>query len=139
MLDPTGMSQSLSSASLRNLLGLAEKRERLQQELAKIKQEIYSKVNGSNVPKPTGKKAFTPKAKSGKKGRRGAVKEKILAALQAAGSKGIGVTELSPQLGIKSQNLHAWFATTGKTIKGFEEGCARNVCLGLLAILSSAD
>ena len=108
---------SLSAASLRNVISLVEKREKLQLELSKVEQDIQSKLAGGPVKKAT----VAPKTKKVGKGRRGAMKEKILAALQAAGSKGLGVKELSTQLGVKNQNLHVWFATTGKTIKGLKK------------------
>ena len=112
------MSQSpLSSVSLRNLLRLAERRERLQQELATIEQAIYTKVNQSRLIRPIEKKSVR-KLKRAKRGRRGALKGKILEALKAAGSRGIKVTELAERLNVKNQSLHVWFSTTGKTIKG---------------------
>jgi len=53
----------------------------------------------------------------GKRSRkRGSTKERVIAALQAAGVAGISVKELSAKLGIKNQNLHTWFNQTGKKI-----------------------
>jgi hypothetical protein len=60
-------------------------------------------------------------AKPAKKGKRGALKESILATLQAAGPKGVSVKDLSAKLGVKNQNLHVWFSTTGKTVKGLKK------------------
>ncbi len=111
---------TLSTSSLRQLIKLTEKRESLQAALAKVEQDIYLKINGTPTPTVrTPKKAS--KVKSGKRGRRGAVKEQIVAALHAAGSKGVFIKDLSSKLGIKNQNVHVWFATTGKTIKGLKK------------------
>lgn len=60
-------------------------------------------------------------AKPAKKGKRGALKESILATLKAAGAKGVSVKDLSAKLGVKNQNLHVWFSTTGKTVKGLKK------------------
>jgi hypothetical protein len=79
------------------------------------------------VAKTTKPKAAAPVAKQGKAvksvgtGRRGALKDAILAELKAVGSKGIAVKDLSAKLGVKNQNVHVWFATTGKTIKGLKK------------------
>jgi hypothetical protein len=63
-------------------------------------------------------------AKSKKTGRRGELKESILAALKAAGSGGLFVKDLAPKLGAKNQNLHVWFSTTGKSVKGLKKNAA---------------
>jgi predicted transcriptional regulator of viral defense system len=49
-------------------------------------------------------------------GRRGALKARILAALRTAGDKGVAVKELSAKLGVKNQNVHVWFSSTGKKL-----------------------
>jgi len=51
-----------------------------------------------------------------KSGRKGGVKEQIVALLQKAGAKGISVKDISEKLGVKPGNIHVWFATTGKTV-----------------------
>lgn len=114
------MSQNITSASLRSLLSLAERRERLQEELNAITAKI-SAIYSGNLKSDSGRKAVTPTKKAGKQGRRGAVKDSVIAALKEAGEKGIGVKELSLKLGIKNSNLHVWFATTGKAIKGLKK------------------
>jgi hypothetical protein len=132
---------TLSTANLNSLITLVKKREALQIELAKVEDQIQAAVspNGSEgAPKATvGRKAGGKKkasvekaavavkaakpAKAAKKGKRGALKEAILAELKAAGSKGAAVKDLSATLGVKNQNLHVWFATTGKTVKGLKK------------------
>lgn len=52
-------------------------------------------------------------AKSGKKG---GVKEQIVALLEKAGAKGISVKDIAEKLDVKPGNIHVWFATTGKSV-----------------------
>lgn len=123
------MSLNLSTDSLRSLLSLSEKRDALLAELQKIETEI-SKAFGSRTAVETttsshktgnGRSVSVPSAKAGKgkkasakRGKRGAVKELILAGLKEAGEAGIAVKHLAAKLAIKPQNLHVWFHTTGK-------------------------
>lgn len=65
----------------------------------------------------TAAKAAKP-AKAVKSGRRGALKSKILAELNAAGSAGVAVRDLAAKLKIKPQNVHVWFSSTGKNVPG---------------------
>ena len=51
-------------------------------------------------------------AKTGSK--RGALKGDILKLLAAAGPEGVSVKDISSTLGVKNQNVHVWFSTTGK-------------------------
>jgi predicted transcriptional regulator of viral defense system len=36
--------------------------------------------------------------------------------LRTAGDKGVAVKELSAKLGVKNQNVHVWFSSTGKKL-----------------------
>lgn len=133
---------TLSTANLNSLIALVKKREALQIELTNIEEQIQAAVSpgaSASAPKATpGRKARGRKkavvvekaaaavkaakpAKAAKKGKRGALKEAILEELKAAGSKGVAVKDLSTKLGVKNQNLHVWFATTGKTVKGLKK------------------
>ncbi len=58
------------------------------------------------------KAAKAPKAKSV----RGALKGQILEILTAAGPDGASVKDISAKIGVKNQNVHVWFATTGKKL-----------------------
>jgi len=62
--------------------------------------------------------------KSAKRGKRGALKESILAALKAAAASGLSAKELSSRLGVKNQNIHVWFSSTGKGVKGLKKSGA---------------
>lgn len=128
----------------KSLSGLTAKRDSLIGELKKIESAIVAALSGkgSEVAKASGKKRGPkPKAKvvaakvaapkkavkavkakaskaaaGAKRGKRGALKEQILSALKSAGSKGVSVKDLSKNLGVKTQNVHVWFSTTGKTV-----------------------
>lgn len=136
---------NLSTAGLEKLIALVKKRESLQAELAAVEQQLSAALGETKAPaaavaapkvrkvRGKGKKAKAapvavakeaPKAaaaKPAKKGKRGALKESVLAALSAAGPAGISVKDLSAKLGVKNQNLHVWFSTTGKTVKGLKK------------------
>ena len=60
------------------------------------------------------------KAKGGG-GRRGEMREKIIAALKSAGSGGINIKALSSKIGAPYKNLQVWFATTGKKTPGIKK------------------
>jgi len=127
------MSLNLSSASLRALLSLTEKREKLLAELSAIEAKISEALNGVSVAssKPVDRRGglvgssrqATPTKRRGK---RGAVKELILAGLKEAGEAGIAVKHLAAKLAIKPQNLHVWLHTTGKN-SGLIEALGRGV------------
>ncbi|TXI88008.1 MAG: hypothetical protein E6Q40_04205 [Cupriavidus sp.] len=113
------MSLNLSSTSLRALISLTEKREKLLGELSAIEVKISSALDGTSVGsvKPSrrgGEVGNTRTAKPAKRGKRGAIKEMILAGLKEAGEAGIAVKHLAAKLAIKPQNIHVWLHTTGK-------------------------
>jgi hypothetical protein len=130
---------SLTTANIEALIALVKKREALQVELARIEEQIEAAFTKGVAPKASAKKArkggrkaskaksvktAAPRAKSRRssaKSKRGALKEAILAELKAAGSRGVSVKELSEKLGVKNQNLHVWFSTTGKSVKGLKK------------------
>lgn len=104
---------NITVASLQQLTKLAARKEHLIQEIAKIEAQMAAVLAGQSESKtPTApSKKDEPK---GRRRKRGSIAKTIIAALQAAGPEGLQVNELSHQLGIKSVNLHAWFAATGK-------------------------
>lgn len=132
---------SLDTSKLRGLISLVEKRDKLSAELEKVAAAITAALGGKSTPvkssKERRKRSKTklkrskkaavkagavdpvgpPAVKSSRKtGRRGALKAKIVTALKAAGNKGVSVKDLSSKLGVKNQNIHVWFATTGKKL-----------------------
>jgi len=122
------MSLNLSTASLRALITLTEKREKLTRELAAIEVQISTALGEatSGSTKAIGRRGGlvgnTRSAKPSKRsGKRGKTKELILGALKEAGATGISVQDLSAKLGLKNQNVHVWFATTGEKLAGIEK------------------
>lgn len=136
----------LTTTTLKSIAGLTDKLSATIDELKKIEQTILASLSNEapaapakRGPKPKGaavkakapaKKveakapvaaAKAPKAAKApaapkKVGKRGAIKEQIVAALQKSGAKGVSVKDLSEKLGVKTGNIHVWFATTGKTV-----------------------
>jgi hypothetical protein len=138
---------NITSAELRRLISIVERKERVQEELREIESKLSTYLSEATTPatrsprrtgksravrvsKPLEVKAPKPKVrraetksapfsqgpKSGQ--RRGALKDSILAALQKAGGAGLAIKDLSAALGVKGQNLHVWFSSTGRKVKG---------------------
>ena len=84
--------------------------------LANLQSALYAKPIQSRVP-------VAAPVKRGKAGRkqRGALRSQILEALQAAGSRGVTVKELSSVLGIKNTHIHSWFSSNIKKVGGIKK------------------
>jgi hypothetical protein len=131
---------NITSAELRTLISIVERKERVQEELKEIESKLSTylspepitpatqsarrtrKSRAVRVSKPP-LEAKAPKSKvqqaESKSGQRhGALKDTILAALQKADGAGIAIKDLSRALGVKAQNLHVWFSSTGRKVKG---------------------
>jgi phosphatidylserine/phosphatidylglycerophosphate/cardiolipin synthase-like enzyme len=105
---------------LREMLALEERRARLHIDLAGViaqmsalKDQLFEGVN-VRVGAITRQVSGTTRAGSGRKARRGALKEKIMAALEAAGTAGVRVKDLAAELATKPVNIHSWFHSTSK-------------------------
>jgi hypothetical protein len=121
---------NITSSQLRELIPIVEKKERLQKELAEIEARLSAHV--SSEPEARSRAPRAPRqlkvarvsrvvpAKSSKPPlapRRGALKDAIMAELKKAGAAGVAAKDLSAKLGVKNQNLHVWFSSTGRKIK----------------------
>lgn len=107
----------INSTVLRRLLSLSEKKENLLKQIASIEKEIGSISTGRSVsPAPKPAKAPSKGRKSRKRGKRGALKGKILSILSAAGDSGARVKDIATQIGVNPQNVHVWFSSTGKKL-----------------------
>jgi uncharacterized protein YjcR len=100
---------------LQNLLKLAKKREGILKSLQQVENEISELVNakihtGERLPLSLGRMMG-----------RGMLKQEILSNLAQAGEKGMSVRELSTKLGMRSQNIHVWFSSTGKKVPGLQK------------------
>jgi DNA-binding NarL/FixJ family response regulator len=120
----------ITTSTLEALVKLTKKRDMILDELKRIEAAIASAYSGRksepsvrrkrgkgrrrSAPAVPSKVAKLSEAQAG--GRRGALKARILAALRTAGDKGVAVKELSAKLGVKNQNVHVWFSSTGKKL-----------------------
>src|ERR1700752_2350491 len=119
----------ITTSTLEALVKLTKKRDGILADLKRVEASIASLYSGGkSEPSATRRR----KGKGGRRvvaegraakvssesagGRRGALKARILAALKAAGDKGVAVKELSAKLGVKNQNVHVWFSSTGKKL-----------------------
>jgi transposase-like protein len=116
-MDPT----QITSADVKQMARLVEQREALQAQVAEIDAELGSFQPGEPVApavpakgKPGRKPGRPAKAKTGG---RGAMKAAITELLEGAGESGLTVKEIAAKLNAKPGNVHAWFSSTGKTVK----------------------
>ena len=120
-----------NTSILESLIKLTKKRDILLDQLKKLDAAITSVYSGGKAEpaivrrrRSTGRRRSAPAAETKMvkdseaqtAGRRGALKARILTALRAAGDKGVAVKELSAKLGVKNQNVHVWFSSTGKKL-----------------------
>ncbi len=121
---------NLTSAHFKQVISLLDKKEALQQQIAEIERQVASilgDVTGGGEPGRANRRsgapngAGDPSGMDSGTGKRGALKESIIAELRTAGENGISVKELSEKLNVKSVNLHAWFGSTGKKIEGLKK------------------
>jgi cell division septum initiation protein DivIVA len=119
---------SITSSLLRQLIPLVERKERLQKELAEIEAKLSAHVSSEAGVRSNGT-ARAPRtvarvsqvvqsSKTLLAPRRGALRDAIIAELKKASAQGVGARDLSAKLGVKNQNLHVWFSSTGRKIKG---------------------
>ena len=121
----------ITTSTLEALVKLTKQRDTIVKELRRIEAAITGAYSGRMSEPSTGRRRrgrgrrrSLPAATRARKlsgaqaaaGRRGALKARILAALRTAGDKGVAVKELSAKLGVKNQNVHVWFSSTGKKL-----------------------
>ena len=126
----------LNPETLRELIKLTEQKATLQKQIEAIDARLSAIGSGKSVaPKAApkgakrGRPAKAPKAPKAAKepkapktgGKRGALKNDILKLLSTAGPEGASVKDISSQLGVKNQNVHVWFSTTGKKLAGISK------------------
>jgi hypothetical protein len=121
----------ITTSTLEALVKLTKKRDTIVKELRRIEAAITGAYSGRKSEPSTGRRrrrrgrpralpsptrAVKVSRAQATGGRRGALKARILTALRAAGDKGVAVKELSSKLGVKNQNVHVWFSSTGKKL-----------------------
>jgi hypothetical protein len=152
----------LSPAVLSELIALSEQKQSLLAEVAKIDETILKVASGNVRPTASApraaKAAKAPKAPAAKpapvveeaapaaekapaapRAKRGALKEGILQALQAAGPEGISISDLASQLDVDAKNVNVWFSTTGKKIEGLTKLAPGRYALGAAAAAVLAE
>lgn len=117
----------ITSQSLRHLLTLTEKKEQFLKGIEDVENEIAKVLKGTAksvveaaeaaTPFKPAKKAKRKKAaRKTKAGKKGGLKEQILAVLHDAGDQGLKVKEIAEKLGAKAGNISVWFSTTGRKL-----------------------
>ena len=117
---------------LKEMMSLEEKRVALQQQLdavvermTALKDELFSEAEvRPEAPKSAGRKAVNGTS-ARQTTQRGALKDRIMAALEAAGNAGVRVKDLAQAIGTKPVNVHSWFHSSMKrypAIKKIEGG-----------------
>ena len=108
---------------LRQLVTLEEKRARLHLDLAGVVEQMTSlkdrlfddiSTRVEAITRPASPAPTTARGRRRGKARRGALKEKIMAALESAGSAGVHVKDIAADLATKPVNIHSWFHSTSK-------------------------
>lgn len=122
------MFTNIPSATLRQLVKLSERKEALMGQIQEIDREMVRLQSKFGVPSASASRGApvtvsrVARSSSGKmRTRRGALKDKIVRALRAAGRKGATIRDLSKKLGVPSANLYVWFNGTGKNVRGIKK------------------
>jgi hypothetical protein len=115
----------IASVDLKRVVTLVEQKETLLAQVAKLDAELASFESGKPAApvapakgKPGRKPGRPAKAKTGG---RGAMKAAIIELLTAAGASGLSVQDIAAKLKAKPGNVHAWFSSTGKTVKEIQK------------------
>ena len=121
------MLRDIPSSALRQLVRLTERKEALMAQIQEIDREMIRVQNKFGIPAREGEQrapvtvSRAPGGPVRRRSKRGALKEKIVRALRAAGKKGTTVGELSKKLKVPSANLYVWFNGTGRSVRGMRK------------------
>jgi len=121
------MLRNVPSSTLRQLVRLTERKERLLAQIQEIDREMIRVQDKFGIPSRDGDQrapvtvSRAPGGPVRRRSKRGALKEKIVRALRSAGKKGATVSELSKKLKVPSANLYVWFNGTGRSVAGIKK------------------
>jgi hypothetical protein len=121
------MLRNIPSSTLKQLVRLSERKEALIAQIQEIDREMIQVQDKFGIPSRDGDQrapVTVSHSRSGpgrRRSKRGALKEKIIRALRAAGKKGTTIGELSKKLKVPSANLYVWFNGTGKSVSGIRK------------------
>ena len=137
---------NLTSSSLKSIIKLVEQKEQLLAELDSLKAQLESfapKAQGSNTATPAARsshrtrgkhrgrpfgsknrtsavklpKSRPAKAPKAKGGRKGTLKEAVLATLKSTGKPGIHINDFAKKVGSTKNSLNVWLCTNRKKTK----------------------
>lgn len=121
------MLRNIPSSDLKKLVKLSERKEALIARIQEIDRQMVRVQSRFGIPSQNGNQgaAVTLSRQgrrfTGRRTKRGALKEKILKALRDAGRKGATIRELSAKVCVPSANLYVWFNGTGKNVPGIQK------------------
>jgi hypothetical protein len=122
------MFTTIPSATLKQLVRLSERKEALMAQIQEIDREMVRVQSRFDIPSrnpalraPVTVSRRLVRADSEKRSKRGALKQKILRALRAAGRKGATIQDLSRKLRVRPANLYVWFNGTGRNVPGLKK------------------
>jgi hypothetical protein len=107
----------LTSAQLERAVELIKEKESIQVQLDRINRSLES-LDCGEMRDETEKEGSV---KVRGRGRRGALKKRVLAVLGSAGKDGMMVKDLAKTLGVKPARVSIWFYTTGKKTQGIRK------------------
>jgi hypothetical protein len=118
---------NIPSSDLKKLVKLSERKEALIAQIQEIDRQMVRVQSRFGIPSQNGNQgaAVTLSRQgrrfTGRRTKRGALKEKILKVLREAGRKGATIRELSAKVRVPSANLYVWFNGTGKNVRGIQK------------------
>ncbi len=118
------MLTDISSATLRKMVKLSERKEALMSEIQELDRQMTALEGEADEAKRIPRKGLIrskTRGNSGTRMQRGALKAKILSALRAAGTRGMTIRQLSEKAGVKPANLYVWFNGTGRRTAGLKK------------------
>ncbi len=121
------MLRNIPSSDLKKLVKLSDRKEALIAQIQEIDRQMVRVQSRFGIPSQNGNQgaAVTLSRQgrrfTGRRAKRGALKEKILTALREAGRKGATIRELSAKVRVPSANLYVWFNGTGKNVRGIQK------------------
>src|SRR5437764_6190758 len=121
------MLRNIPSSTLKQLVRLSERKEALMAQIQEIDREMLRVQDRFGIPPREGDPRAPVTVSVSRTGlirprsKRGALKEKILRTLRAAGKKGATISDLSKKLKVPSANLYVWFNGTGRSVPGIKK------------------
>ncbi|MEN3370951.1 MAG: hypothetical protein V7609_3094 [Verrucomicrobiota bacterium] len=116
----------ISSATLRKMVKLSERKEALMSQIQELDRQMAALQQPPGERSEAKSRIRSFRRSSGMKRNetrtpRGELKAKIIGALRAAGGPGATIQELSEKLKVKPANLYVWFNGTGRKTRGVKK------------------